>query len=193
MLLVLTSLTRRYFSVAELAQRTGIGGAVVKRLLLGFERARIVSRADKNKQPYYQINRKSADFSELLSVLGNEKASSRDPVARIIMGIGDIKYAALTGIFIGLTGADCDLLLVGTITGARVDKAVKELEEIVGNEINYATMNEAEYKQRLYSFDWFIKEILEREPVVIVDKLSYKNKKPGNATHIATVFSNLKK
>ena len=83
-----------------------------------------------------------------------------------------LALAVLSGIFVGLPNAQVDLLLVGHCRGKRLEKAVNALEKIVGQEINFSLMTEDDYRARLYSFDWFLKEITDHDAVILIDNVN---------------------
>jgi hypothetical protein len=181
-LLTLFEQPMRSFSLRELVLRTRIRQNKLKLLLNLFLRNDLVKVTEKKKQFYFQINRHSALFEELSQIFGQpSRLGKRDLVEKIIKSAGQVKLAALSGVFVGQAGASVDMLIVGRCRGKRLDKAVKALEKIAGQEINFAVITEEDYRQRLYSFDWFIKEVMDHNPAIIIDKIS----KPGRTKRAA--------
>lgn len=178
-LVTLSQHPRRFFSVKELALRTGAGPAAIRRVMPLFSKHDAVSQVRKRHERYYQINRSSSLFPELSMFFPTKKSAVRDPLERIIASSGDIKFAVLTGVFTGMTDAAADLLLVGKASEKKQAKMIKQLEDIVGVEVNYALIAENEFFERMYSYDWFVKEIMEHDPVILIDKLSKKRRKQG--------------
>jgi len=182
----------RFFSTREIAEINRIGTASAKKHLQGFSKLGILKIAEKKKERYYQIDRRSAAFEELARLFSKQKYSQKDVVGKTVKGMGDLKFAALSGIFIGRIRSDIDLLLVGKASAKKVERVIRELSKLTGNEINYALMEEKEFRDRLYSFDWFVKEVMDHSPVVLIDKVN-KRGKPSAGPRMAAVFSNLKK
>lgn len=182
----------RFFSAREIAEINRISSASVKKLLQGFFKHGILKTAEKKGERYYQIDRRSTAFEELARLFLKQKYSQKDAVGKIVKGLGDLKFAALSGIFVGRTRGDIDLLLVGKIGAKKAERGLRELSKLAGNEINYALMEEKEFRDRLYSFDWFVKEVMDHSPVVLIDKIN-KRSKPSSSPRLTAVFSNFKK
>lgn len=181
----------RYFSIRELAEINRLGPVTVKKILQDFVKYGVTRVVEKKGERYYSIDRTSALFGQLPEIFGKQKFAQKDIVANIVRRLPDLKLAALTGIYVGMPRAEIDVLLVGTVSQKKVERAAAELSKLAGLEINYALMPEKEYHDRLYSFDWFLKEVLDHDPVILVDKLSKHHK--TNKPRMAAIFSNIKK
>lgn len=182
---------KRYFSNRELAVRTHFSPNKVKDLLSTLSKSGLLNTFETGHRKFYQINKRSALFLELGPLLARAKTrSGRDLMERIIGASGDVKLAALSGVFVGAGRSPADLLLVGDIKGVRLEKCIKSLEDLAEGEIDYAVMSEKEFRDRKYSFDWFVKEVLERDPYMVVDRVSKKLERQPKGKHIAAVFSN---
>ncbi|HLC45055.1 MAG TPA: hypothetical protein VJK50_04425, partial [Patescibacteria group bacterium] len=176
-LLQLMQQPRRFFSTKELAFRTSLTMKRVKTLLAALAKQHLVLRAEKRQTSFYRINQHAASFEQLRSIFTAElkmkrKVKSKDFIERVLLACGDVKFAALSGVFIGLVKSSVDLLLVGDISTRRIERAIQILQRIIGIELNYALFSEKEFRNRQYSFDWFVKEILERDPIILVDRAS---------------------
>lgn len=177
-LTVFCEMPQRYMSLRELAMRSGVSSDRLKPILRFLLKQEILNVAEKKQERYYQINKYSALYEELGKVFGSQATPlEKDFLTKLILRCGQVKFAALSGIFVGQVRMDVDLLVVGHLSLRRLEKCARDLNRIVGNEINYVAMSEREYQDRLYSFDWFIKEIKERDPVVLVDSLNIKEQK----------------
>lgn len=182
----------RYFSGSELSLRAKLSENRIKKMLAGFAKQKLVKFVEKKQQRFFQINRDAAVFSDLMQMLATGKYSDREVVENVLRSVSGLKLAVLTGVFAGLPHSDADLLLVGEASSKQIDKLIDRLEKIIRAELNYALMSEKEYRDRLYSFDWFIKEIMERNPVVVVDKIN-KAKKIKARPHLTAVFTNFRR
>ena len=172
-LLVFIRQPGRYFSLRELSLRTGMGLSKVKFILGNFSRRRLLNHVEKKRQQYYQLNRSTPAFAELGKFLKpGRDIAAKDMFVKIIAVAGEIKFAALSGIFVGLPKAEVDLLLVGRILQRRLEKCLSFLQKISGNEINYTVFSETEYMERLYGSDWFLREILDKSPVIVIDEIT---------------------
>ena len=167
----------RFFSVKELSLRTGLPLARVKEVLAVFSKHEIVNIENKKREKYYQINARSQAYSELSALFTPTKGKGKDLVERIISSAGEVELAVLSGVFTGRPKAQADLLLVGKFGPKRLNRAIAELQALAANEINFAEFSPNEFLDRYYSYDWFVKEVMDNEPIIIVDKLLQKEKK----------------
>ncbi|PIR96893.1 MAG: hypothetical protein COT91_04210 [Candidatus Doudnabacteria bacterium CG10_big_fil_rev_8_21_14_0_10_41_10] len=155
-----------------------MGEGKIKQLLSYFTKHRLLNTTEKRKQKYYQINRFSPAFEELVKIFEqSEKNKNRDFLEKTLLSAGNIRFAALTGIFVGLPKNEVDLLLVGKTSPTKLNDCIKFLEKLISNEINYVEMSTREFKDRFYGFDWFMKEIMDNNPVIIIDEVTKKLEK----------------
>lgn len=191
LLFVMCRQPSRYFSARELALRARLGEALVKRILGDFSKHRLLNYFEKKQQRYYQINRDANVFVELVKILSAGKYHDKEVLENILRNAQGLKFAALSGLFIGHSKSGADLLLVGELGEKPAEKLISKIEEIAGNEINYALMPEKEFRQRIYSYDWFVKEVMDRNPVVVFDKIGGQKDSKGHK--FLASFSNIKK
>jgi len=174
-----------------------VGEAKIKNTLSGFTKRGIVDSTEKKAQKYYGLNSYSEDLPELTAftaaVMKKKTKKGRDMLEKEIMKSGSFKFAALYGVFTGQVKAEADLLLVGTTGPKRLARCVKFLESMAQNEINYVVMDSEEFMQRLYSFDWFVKEILEKDSVILTDMLTKKVTAATTQKTLVRSFSNIRK
>lgn len=176
---------KRHFSVKELAMRTGTTLSRTKQLLLLFTRHGIVNSSAKKRERYYQINRHSPSYIELSAIFKPGPTRTRDMIQRIITSGGQVEFAALSGVFVGRPHSQVDLLLVGRFGQKRLNRTVAALQTIAANEINFAVLTKRDFLDRIYSFDWFVKEVMDNDPVIVVDKiLPAESRKKGSKWHL---------
>lgn len=183
---------QRFFSAREIAEINHVGVLGAKKLLQEFLKSGLVKAEEKRGERYYGLDPRSPLVESLNGILGKRKMAQNDVVGKIVRGLGDMKFVALTGVFVGLVRSEIDLLLAGAPSARRVERVITELSRLASNEINYALMSEKEFRDRHYSYDWFLKEVLDRGPVVLVDKLTNK-RHPRKSARAAAVFSNFKR
>jgi hypothetical protein len=170
---VLVKNRMRYYSVKELSVRSAMTLGQVRSALQYLSKRGLLNQTEKSQQKYYQIRTSTKLFSELIKNLKVGKIDlSKDLVSREILSVGEVKLAILSGLFVGLPKAQADLLLVGKISSKKLEKCLKSLEKLSGNEINYAIFSESEYFERLYGSDWFLREVIDRPQITLVDRLS---------------------
>lgn len=93
--------------------------------------------------------------------------------------LGAIKLLILTGVLAGDNKMqEADLLLVGNkIKEKKLTSLMTELEADFGKELNYLVLSEKDFQYRYSMMDRLIREILESEKNVLVDKLGLEKMK----------------
>ncbi|MBI4054248.1 MAG: hypothetical protein HY397_02880 [Candidatus Doudnabacteria bacterium] len=190
-LTVLMHYPNRSFSATEIGLRTGTSTLRAKNLLQAFAKQHLANSFDKSPERYFRINRRSMWYPEIEKILEDEKLIDRPVVERLILALPNLKFAALSGLFVGRPKAQIDLLLAGDVSEERAERVAGELKEIVGNEVNYALMSEQEFLNRLYSYDWSLKEVLDYDPLILLDRLTVRKNAKG--TNRVKFFYGVKK
>jgi hypothetical protein len=95
--------------------------------------------------------------------------SAEHPLAKGFRALGKVDLALLTGQFTRDDIAGIDVLLVGNISPAKVDRFMAELEQAENKELRYTTLSLDNYKYRLSINDRFISNVLEAKKQVIIN------------------------
>jgi hypothetical protein len=138
----------RGFTVAELARLTGSAYASVHREVARVVRAGWVSRNKVGQATVVQADKESLVFEPLVRLL----AQSYGPIAVIpglLSGIAGITSAEIygswaelrVGEFVGVP-QDVDVLVVGNPSRALLDEAAREVETILGKDVNIRVVSE---------------------------------------------------
>ena len=125
---------------------------------------------EKHRKKYYQINKHFALYPELVSMLRKLKKTPPDMLARAAEKAGECKFVALTGVFAGKPRAETDAIFVGRVSPARLKNFLKLAEKFAEQEVNYTIFTLPEFEYRKIMSDRFVKNILENNPCVVVDK-----------------------
>jgi hypothetical protein len=91
------------------------------------------------------------------------------------MRLGDIRYLAFLGVFLGKTKAPVDLFVVGSVDVNKLKTLVAASEKSLGYEINFTTMSPEEFRYRKDMTDKFLYAILESPKNVVVDRLNERD------------------
>ena len=91
--------------------------------------------------------------------------------ARAVKDIGQVKYLALTGQFIGRKDIATDLLLIGKVNRVKFNRLLKKFQEYFDHDINYTLMTMKEYEYRRQLTDRFLFNVLENKKIIVVDHL----------------------
>ncbi|MCK4554082.1 hypothetical protein KAU19_03905 [Candidatus Parcubacteria bacterium] len=134
------------------------------------KKSRYISNIKQEKK-YYQVNPDFILFEEIkLLIMKAQILYERDFIEKLEK-IGKPKLLILTGIFVNKSSSTIDLLLVGRFNKNKLAKLIKELEYELGKEVNYALMDNKEFKYRKDVTDRFLYNILEGVKIVAIDRM----------------------
>jgi len=125
------------------------------------------------KKKYYQINPTFILLSELTALIVKAQVLLEKKLDREIAKMGDVKYLAYLGLFLGkAVRAPVDLFVVGHLDKAAFDAYMKEIESQLGFDLNFSYMTTEEYLYRKDITDKFLYSILEAPKNVVIDRLN---------------------
>jgi hypothetical protein len=165
----------RSFSATELRITAYVSSAFLKKTLRELQKMDFLLVTEKKKHKYYQVNRHFALYPELINMLRKNKTQVEDVLAKASTKVGECKYIALTGVFVGKPRIETDLLFVGRISPRKLEQFLRLAEKFAEQEVSYTVFTTNEFDYRIIMNDRFLKNIIENSPVVVLDKV--KNKK----------------
>jgi DNA-binding HxlR family transcriptional regulator len=165
----------RAFAFTELKAESGCSNQLLKITIKELDKMDFLTVSEKKRVKYYQMNRHFALYPELLNLLRKVKKVPQDLLARAALSLGDCKLVALTGVFVGKPRIETDLLFVGKVSPKRLENLLKLAEKYAEQEVSYTIFTTQEFDYRKIMNDRFVKNILENDPVLVVDKT--KNRK----------------
>lgn len=173
-----------FFSLEEVNKRTQIKKAACKKEIDKLLKLAIV------RQKNFSIRRKNGRkarikkflvfgaspnfglFKELRDLVSRSSVASRAKLVRQIRGLGRVKLAVVSGVFINQENSRTDLLLVGeSIFKRKLGRFLVQLESELGRSIQYTVMDTEEFKYRLGMYDRFLRDILEYPHQKLINKL----------------------
>ncbi len=160
----------RSFSFTELRATSECSIPMLKQTLRELIKTDFLITTPKNRVKYYQMNRHFALYPELVNLLRKVKKLPQDLLARQAAKVGDCKLALLTGVFVGKPRIETDCLFVGKISQASLNRFLNLAEKFAEQEINFTVFSNQEFEYRKIMNDRFLKNIVENNPVVVVDK-----------------------
>ena len=123
------------------------------------------------KKKYYQLNKQFPLLEEISALILKAEVLLDGKLDQQILQLGDIKYLALLGKFVGDTAVPIDLLVVAQISRERLQTILTEVENAHGIEINYSLLTPDEFRYRKEIGDRFIHDVTSGRRKVIVDRL----------------------
>lgn len=126
----------------------------------------------------YFLNQEFEFFGELKTLILKSSPAEKDKMIKKLMGLGRVKLAVISGIFIAEnSGMDlyetvADLFIVGDdISKNKLRAFLAALEADVGKELKFTLMDKDEFQYRYGMFDRFIRVLLEGPHEKIINKL----------------------
>ena len=160
----------RAFSAVELKFATKCPPKLLVSTLKELSKMEFLVVFEKKKKKYYQINKHFALYPELVNMLRKARRLPRDILAISAAKIGDCKLVAFTGVFAGKPRIETDFLFVGKVSPKKLEKFLKLAAKFAQQEISYTVFSPHEFEYRKIMNDRFVKNILENNPVLVVDK-----------------------
>lgn len=131
-------------------------------------------KAASDKKKYYTANENFLLFDDLRSLVKKVKILLKQNLVQQIDSKGKIDYLSFTGKFVNAKDVPTDIIIVGSIDQKVLQKVVQGFETELGDEINYTLMPRDEFLYRKQITDRFLFSILEREQVVMIDRVKDK-------------------
>lgn len=181
----------RAFYVREITRKVDEQINSVRRELSNLLSIGIITSDANNNRLYYEVNQKYEHYDSLSKIFGGvavEKAEEtphdtkdakttkkaapvahEHPMAKDFRLLGKIDLVIFTGQFTRDESSGVDMLLVGDVNQAKVNKLVAELEKTENKELRYTVMPLETYQYRLQINDRFINNLLNSKKQVIIN------------------------
>jgi hypothetical protein len=185
----------RSFYVREITRKIDEQINSVRRELSNLLSIGIITSDANNNRLYYEVNQKYDYYAPLAMIFGGlnampvtpKKATSSSastktegkpktatvgaehPMAKDIRATGRVDLALLTGQFTRDELSGVDLVIVGDINQAKLDRFIEELEKSENKELRYTSMPLETYQYRLQINDRFISNLLGAKKQVIIN------------------------
>lgn len=171
--------------VREITRRVGTQINAVRRELSNLQKLGLImevaegdaiegkgkARAPGLKKKYYKVNPEFRLLQELSALILRAQALYEGRLDQEIPKIGDVRYLAFLGVFLG-DRAPVDVFIVGSVNEGQLKKLIVEAERALGYEINFSVMSLEEFRYRKDMTDKFLYSILEGRKHVVVDRLA---------------------
>lgn len=131
------------------------------------------------KELVVKLNDKFFLYSEIKNLLAKSRIILTTNLFKNIEDTCKPKLLVLSGKFSANKDSLVDLLLVGDIPKKILSKLILDLEQAIGEEVNYSVMTEEEFSYRRFVMDIFVYNIINNDNIVLigdVDDLTIVNK-----------------
>ncbi len=130
------------------------------------------SANDIAKKKYYTLNPACVLLSELEALFAKDALMNQQDFIDKISNLGKVDYLLLSGIFVNDATAEIDILMVGSVTKERLEKACREYEVMSHHQLRYAVMTKEEFQYRRDVVDKFLYSIFEHKHVIAKDTIA---------------------
>ncbi len=178
-----TTNTVRPYYVREISRSIGERLNAVRRELDILRKIGMLRSYHQRRRRYYVLNQNFVLLSELASIMKKSGPRLEDSLFKNINQLGDVRFAAASGIFTSAKDSPTDLLLVGRIEEARLESFAKRIEDHIGSEITYTPITENEYRYRHNFNDLFLRQIFSAPYYVIVNNLDRQSQPEALASN----------
>ena len=100
---------------------------------------------------------------------------SNNEIISMLSKAGKLKLVIIAGVFIQDQDSRVDLLVVGdNLSKAKLETTIHNIESEIGRELRYSAFETDDFKYRLDMYDKLVRDILDFNHEVVLDKISLK-------------------
>ncbi|MDP4001268.1 MAG: hypothetical protein Q8P83_03435 [bacterium] len=167
----------RSFSHTELRTSTRCSNQLIQQTVKELQKMEFLLVSLRGKQKFFQINKHFPLYPELVGLIKKQKEVPQDLLVKQASKVGDCKFIALTGVFAGRPRMETDIVLVGKVSPIKLKRFLKLAERFAEGEVGYTIFSPHEFEYRKIMSDRFVKNILENNHVVVVNKPAKRRNK----------------
>src|SRR3989339_444061 len=150
------------YSLKDIIRKSQLSSQQANRELARMERMKMIVSRSKKGHKIFETNRDFIFYPELRNLVIKSNTLPECRSLHRIIGLGKVKLALMSGVFLNYPKGRADLLVVGDeLSRAKLKHLLESLEAEVGKEINYSIMGSDEFKYRTDMLDKFVMEFLE--------------------------------
>lgn len=123
------------------------------------------------KRKYYIANKHFPLFHEVRALLLKAHVFLERRLDQEISKLGDVRYLAFMGAFMGIRNQPVDVFLVGSVDESKLAKLMEEAGKELDFEINYTCLSLQEFKYRKEIADRFVSSMLVAPKQVVINKI----------------------
>jgi len=159
------------YTYAEIVRRNMLRGSV-KAEVEKLKKIKFITRHVHKGKISYVLNQEFSFYPELKNLISKSNIYPQCRSIANVSKIGNIKLAAISGVFINYQKGKADMIIVGDdIRRAKLKNLMASLEAEIGKEIDFVLMSGEEFKYRLNMLDKFILEFLEGPHEELINKI----------------------
>ncbi len=175
------------FTIQQIAKRSGVSARAVAEAIKELERFGIVKKGmlsiqvgvgkrveGKQKEQMWAIDQEFRYLRAVSSFVHEVSPIPNDEIINALKSSGKFSTIILSGVFVGDPSRPVDLLLAADMFHeTRLERAIRELEPMLGRDIRYAVFTTPEFRYRLTIQDRLIRDTLDYPHLVLLDKAGF--------------------
>lgn len=127
------------------------------------------------KKKFYRLNPDFPLLADIRALFVKAQILVERRMDQELLALGDVRYLAFLGMFIGRPSTTVDVFLVGHIPIEALRTYMANIEQELGTEIKFSQMTFEEFMYRKDMTDKFLYAILEAPKHVVVDRLNERS------------------
>ena len=160
------------FDLETIKKTLKINSASVSKQFKSLVAVKFITSKNISRKKFFKVNKDFDFYNELKELIAKASPASKEKMLKKLKGLGKIKLALISGVFINSDVSRADLLVVGDlIKSSKFNNFLKDLEAEVGKEINYALMTTKEFQYRYDMYDRFVHDLLDFKHEKLINKL----------------------
>lgn len=160
------------YEFSEVIRKNMIKSSPARTELGNLVRMKFALKRTRQGKNFYQLNQDFNFYPELKNLVAKSNVYPQCKSLGNIAKVGNIKLAAISGVFINYHKSKADMIIVGdAISKAKLKNLMNNLEAEIGREINFVLMTMDEFKYRLNMLDKFVLEFLEGPHEEVINKI----------------------
>lgn len=160
------------FTLADAAFRTKTQKTPARKELNVLLAAGIVKKKSGQGVAQYCANRKFQHYRALQEFLRDATDVTDTDLVNTLKKAGSLRAVILSGLFTGAIETKVDLLVVGDkLEDKHLEAAIRTLEAELGRELRFAAFSTEEFRYRQGVYDRLIRDVMDYQNRIIVDKL----------------------
>ncbi|MHB8710389.1 MAG: hypothetical protein ACYC6X_02455 [Minisyncoccota bacterium] len=160
------------FTLDEVAERTKLKKAVVRRELVELHTSGLLRKKGASVPIQYQTNLRFEHLDVLDTFIRETTNVRPQNMIRALKRAGNLRLVALSGLFTGVLETQIDLLIVGDHLEERtLASVVRALEAELGREIRYASFATADFRYRHGIYDRLLRDVFDYPHRLLIDKI----------------------
>ena len=159
------------FDLETIKKMLKINSASIRKQFKSLVAVKFITAKNIAGKKFFKVNKDFDFYNELKELITKASPASKEKMLKKLKGLGKIKLALISGIFINSDVSRADLLVVGDLKLSKFNNFLKDLEAEVGKEINYALMTTKEFQYRYDMYDRFVHDLLDFKHETLINKL----------------------